>query len=150
MSIKQEIENWDGKSSSDIGAIYNRYANEDYFVTSLIELFRLKELQKGATWLIKHHFENKKKLNINEVAAIYKLAPKVESWEAKLHILQSISYMPIGEAEKNSVELFLRNCLVDKNKFVRAWTYNGFYEMSLQYPENKSGHSLFVLIKSNC
>ena len=31
--------------------------------------------------------------------------------------------------------MFLRNCLVDNNKFVRAWAYNGFYELAVQYPE---------------
>jgi hypothetical protein len=31
--------------------------------------------------------------------------------------------------------LFLRTCLADENKFVRAWAYNGFYLLSQQYPE---------------
>jgi len=35
------------------------------------------------------------------------------------------------------VEAFLKKCLVDDNKFIRAWAYNGFYELSVQYPEHK-------------
>ncbi len=137
MSIEHELKIWDGKSSSDIGVIYNRYSEEANFVASLIELSRYEEFEKGATWLLKHHLENKHKLNIDEVTAIYKISLSFHAWEAKLHILQSICYMPIGEAEKNCVELFLRNCLIDTKKFVRAWAYNGFYEISLQYPEYK-------------
>lgn len=137
MSIEHELKSWDGKSASDIGVIYNRYSEEDNFVPSLIKLSGYKEFGKGATWLLKRHLENKHKLNIDEVAAIYKIAPSLDDWEAKLHLLQSICYMPIGEDEKNAVELFLRNCLIDTNKFIRAWAYNGFYEISLQYPEYK-------------
>tara|TARA_R110002072_G_scaffold302556_2_gene486314 strand:+ start:2399 stop:2902 length:504 start_codon:yes stop_codon:yes gene_type:complete len=137
MGIEQEIENWDGKSSSDISAIYSRYGKKASFVPKLIELSRQEGLQKGATWLLKHHLENKHRLNANDVATIYKLTPKFKNWEAKLHILQSIPYMPVGEAEKKGVELFLRNSLTDTNKFVRAWAYNGFYEISLQYHEYK-------------
>lgn len=138
MSIEQEIKNWDGKSSSDIGAIYSRYSNEDCFVPQLIELSGRKDVEKGATWLLKHHLEKKHKLDTGAVATIYKLAPKLENWEAKLQILQSMTNMPIGKAEKSSVECFLRDCLMDENKFVRAWAYNGFYEISLQYPEYKN------------
>jgi hypothetical protein len=137
VSIEQEIANWDGKSSSDIGSIYNRHSSVDAFVSTLIALSGKESLQKGATWLIKHHLEKNHRLKSNEVAAIYKLIPKIECWEAKLHILQCISKMPIDEAEKKQVEIFLRNCLTDNNKFIRAWAYNGFYEISLQYPENK-------------
>jgi len=33
------------------------------------------------------------------------------------------------------VEIFLRVCLLDNNKFVRAWAYKGFYELAVQYPK---------------
>mgnify|MGYP000445183146 CR=1 FL=1 len=143
MRIEVEILDWDGKSSSDIDEIYNRYSNEGSFASNLIELARRPGLQIGATWLIKRHLDGNHKLKANEVAAIYKLLPKLAHWEAKLHILQCIPNMPIGEAEKKNVEAFLRHCLTDSNKFVRAWTYNGFYEISLQYPEYKKETKLF-------
>ncbi|XOV90763.1 MAG: hypothetical protein ACFHX7_18450 [Pseudomonadota bacterium] len=133
--VVKALENWDGKSSSDIVAIYHRFCQEKHFVPRIIELAQHKTLEKGATWLLKHHLENKHKLNAREIASVYKLAQELENWEARLHILQCVPYMPIGAVEKRGVELFLRDCLVDRNKFVRAWAYNGFYEMSLQYPE---------------
>lgn len=138
MNIEQEINSWDGKSSSDIGAIYSRYACEEGFVANLVVLCGRKELEQGATWLLKHHLEHKNTIEDREVSAIYNLASNLEHWQARLHILQSMAYMPVAEADKRKVENFLRDCLMDANKFVRAWAYNGFYELSVQFPEYKS------------
>lgn len=135
MSMKQEIASWNGKSSDDIGTVYIRYSGDDSFVRQLIELSSQADLQKGATWLLKHYLEDNRKLETGGISVILKLLLQLESWEAKLHILQCIPYMPIGKVDRKGVEVFLRKCLADNNKFVRAWAYNGFYEIALQYPE---------------
>lgn len=138
MSIEQEITLWDGKSSSDIENIYSRYSSDDGFVSTLIALCECKIFENGATWLLKHHLERKNNIENRDVSAIYNMALKLEHWEAKLHVLQCMADMPICKTDKNKVERFLRDCLIDSNKFVRAWAYNGFYLMSVQYPEYKT------------
>ena len=55
MSLEQEIVSWDGKSSSDIDAIYTRHCEEDSFASKMIELSQKLDLQKGTTWLLKRH-----------------------------------------------------------------------------------------------
>lgn len=137
MSIEKDVACWNGKSASDIDAIYSRHSDDISFVSNIIVLCEQEHLQKGATWLVKRYLDDGHRLEVNEIAALYKQLPKFEAWEAKLHILQCMPDMPVGEAEKKRVEGFLRNCLADSNKFVRAWAYNGFYELSLQYPEYK-------------
>jgi len=137
MVLAQDIEHWDGKSSSDFESTYYSYCDDATFTADLISLVKKESLQNGATWLIKQHFENQHSLDAKEIADIYTLLPTLVPWEAKLHILQCIPHMPIGVTEKRRVEIFLRQCLTDTNKFIRAWAYNGFYEISLQYPEYK-------------
>ncbi len=137
MNIEQEILNWDGKSSSDIGEIYNRHRNDDLLPKTLVELSQKPELQKGTTWLLKCHLENGKSMELKDTAALFRLAPKLKHWEEKLHFLQCLPYMTIGKAEKNIIEIFLRKCITDANKFVRAWAYNGLYELAREYPEYK-------------
>jgi len=137
MIIKSEIERWDGKSASDIGDIYTRHCHESSFVSEIITFIGVDKLQKGATWLLKRYLENEKELSKSEVISIYKNLEVIDHWESKLHILQSLPFMPIGNRQKNKVEAFLRKCLVDNNKFVRAWAYNGFYALAVQYPEYK-------------
>ena len=146
MSIEKDLSNWDGKSSSDIEAIYNRYCEDKTQVVSFQKLIQKVDLQKGVSWLLKRYLENNHRLEKDEIAGVFTLLSEIEHWEAKLHILQCIPYLPIGKAEKKYVEAFLRRCLIDKNKFVRAWTYNGFYEISLQYPEYKEETKQFFEI----
>jgi len=137
MSLQEEILGWDGKSSIDIDEIYKRYCDDVSFDSKIIELSRKTDLQKGTTWLLKRHLEGGQKLEANKCTRLFKLLLILEHWESNLHILQCLPYMKIGSSDKKHVEVFLRKCIVDGNKFVRAWAYNGFYEMFLQYPEYK-------------
>ena len=137
MSVKQEIAQWDGKSASDIGDIYNRHRHDSLFIPAIITLVANVSLQKGATWLLKRYLENKNSLADAEIAELYDQLTAMEQWESKLHILQCLPFIPIIKSRKKKVESFIRACLLDDNKFVRAWAYNGFYELAVQYPEYK-------------
>ncbi len=135
MSIKSEITAWNGKSVNDIGAIYSRYHQRNNFANEVISYLSHAELQKGATWLLKKYLESGGYIAPGEVKNIYSFLSKLECWESKLHVLQSIPFMPISKTDKKKVEGFLRECLMDNNKFIRAWAYNGFNELSIQYNE---------------
>lgn len=100
--------------------------------------------QGGTTWLLKHRLDSGFKLKKNQVKNIYRLLPTLDYWQVKLHLLQSMAYMPINNSEKSLVETFLRQCLTENNKFVRAWAYNGFYELSKKYPEYKEETKRFL------
>jgi len=135
MNIKSEILDLYGKSVDDIGAIYNRYHQQNNFISELISYLPQIELQKAVTWLLKKYLESYGYIEPKEVKKIYSLLSKLKCWESKLHVLQSIPFMPISKIESKKVEKFLRECLIDNNKFVRAWAYNGFNELSIQYNE---------------
>ncbi|MGB0911380.1 MAG: hypothetical protein ACPGYT_13540 [Nitrospirales bacterium] len=135
MNLKREIAAWDGRSGSDIRNMYDRYSHTSSFVSDLLRFTKEDSLQKGATWLLKQHFEKMECLEPSEVKAFCLLIPHLKGWETKLHVLQCIPYMSIPKTQKKKVETFLRKCLVDDAKFVRAWAYNGFYELAVQYPQ---------------
>ncbi len=135
MSLKDEILNWDGKSANHITSIYEKHLHSSGFVDQLIEFCKFSELQKGASWLIKRYCELKGCLNEQQVLEILGLLKKLEHWETKLHMLQIMPYFSIPVSAKKPTEHFLRHCLEQNQKFVRAWTYNGFYLLAKQYPE---------------
>ena len=135
MTLEQAITNWDGKSASDIKEIYQRHCGTDSFTASLIKSLAPGDLQIGASWLLKHYLENNNTLDSDQLSAIYQSLSALGHWQARLHILQCIPMMPIGKPETKTVEGFLRSCLADSNKFIRAWAYNGFFELAMQYPE---------------
>jgi len=136
MTFKSEIKQWNGKSADDILEIYNHHCEQKNFANQTIKFIEDNQLQKGATWLLKRHLENKSQLNQAQISKIFSQLNNLETWESKLHILQSLQYLLIPKLEKDKLETFLRNCLMETNKFVKAWTYDGFYQLAKQYPEH--------------
>ncbi len=92
-------------------------------------------LQRGATWLLKHHLENHATLNTSEIKSIYQSIELFTHWESKLHILQSLEYLSIPKEFKATLELFIRPCLKSNKKLLRAWGYHGFYHLNKSFPE---------------
>ncbi len=41
----------------------------------------------------------------------------------------------VPESARSAVENYLRQALTHNNKFVRAWAYNGFYQLARQHRE---------------
>lgn len=135
MKLQQALLSWDGKSVSDIAAIYEGYSTNKNFTSYLIQLLTDGSSQKGASWLLKRFFESGGSLSDGQISQVYSQLHCLEHWETKLHILQVISYMPVPELQKEQVEVFIRECLISDHKFVKAWAYSGFYELARQYPE---------------
>jgi hypothetical protein len=135
MSLEQELSSWDKKSALDIQAIYDSYHTQSNFAETIIKLSLTGTHEKGATWLLKLWLESGNMLAKSQISKIYKSLKQLEHWEAKLHVLQAIPFMAIDDTNKNNVYNFLRTNLTDQNKFVRAWSYNGFHELSRQHPE---------------
>ncbi len=135
MEIEHAIKKWDGKSAIDIQTIFNIHHKKANFIDTIIELSSTTACQNGATWLLKAWLESGNQLTQSQIKTIYHSLNHLQQWESKLHVLQSISYMPIAETEIETVYTFLRLMLTHQNKFVRAWCYNGFYELSKAYPK---------------
>ena len=62
------------------------------------------------------------------------LSTFVYNSQSKLHILQCLPYLDIPEDDSVGLGKFLDACLESDSKFVRAWAYNGFNELSLRFP----------------
>jgi len=134
MHLLSAIMHWNGKSTDDIETIYNEFHADSDFVSTLLELLVDKKCQIASTWLLKHSLEKGQLLSVDNVADFHEKLSKLIEWESKLHALQSFRYLPIAESSVKGVESFLRDTIMENNKFVRAWSYNGFYLLAKQYP----------------
>jgi len=133
MSIEKELAAWDGKSTVALKSIFNSHSMKPDFADNIVALSFSPATETGATWLLKAWLEAGNTLNKTHVTKIYQSLSQLEHWEAKLHVLQNIPYMPIAKADRKNVYHFLRYTLADQNKFVRAWSYNGLFELSRQH-----------------
>ncbi|MEH8017964.1 hypothetical protein MN202_12005 [Rheinheimera muenzenbergensis] len=133
MTIEHHITLWDGKSAAGIKAVFDAYHADADFSDKIVSLSFTPSCEIGATWLLKAWLEAGNRLTARQIAKIYPALNHLQHWQAKLHLLQSMSYMPISEADSIHVYHFLRLTLTDQNKFVRAWAYHGFYLLSSQH-----------------
>lgn len=135
MGVKQEILAWDGKSVDDIRLVYDSHRQDSNFIAKVTSLIAERKNQKGASWLLKTYLSKGGSLREDEASRIYDMLTHLEDWETRLHILQSLPFIPIPNKHRDKVATFLRQCLNEENKFVRAWSYNGFWLLSRQYPQ---------------
>lgn len=139
MSLKTEVGQWDRKSKDFISEVFDRHRDQPGFLTDLAGMLDEAHLQSGATWLLKHHFDQGgEPFDTHLVTAIYRDTSALVHWDAKLHVLQCVAQMPVPVSEKPTVEAFVRHCLTDDAKFVRAWAYSGFCELARRFPEFRS------------
>ena len=133
-ALTEEMVAWDGKSAAALRSIYKRHHAEEDFVATILQHLAEVESQRVATWLLKKHLESGNTLTAAECRAIFGGLSLQEHWESKLHLLQSIPYLNIVEEDCAALERFLDAGVRSDRKFVRAWAYNGFNELSLRFP----------------
>ncbi|KKJ76842.1 hypothetical protein WH95_10410 [Kiloniella litopenaei] len=133
--LQNSLATWDTKSAEDIRKIYAQYVNAPNFEQDLVASLQIKDLQQGATWLLKHHLCQKGLATSIYSDTLFNNLDLFDEWESWLHILQSFEHLIIDISHKKSVEQFVRNSLKSDNKLIRAWGYHGFYYLSQQFPE---------------
>lgn len=134
-NLEKVLSAWDGKSAAQIAAIYDAHSDSIDFLALVLDLLPDPRHQIGVTWLLKRYLEEHGTVTPLDAARIYQHFPGVEEWEARLHLLQSVPNLPIGFRQKLVVAEFLRDGLKSDNKFIRAWSYSGFFDLCEQHEE---------------
>ncbi len=138
MSLRQELASFDGKHTDVLERILSRHDRTNSFIRSLVLLISDPQLntQTGATWLLKRLAEEHVQFRKDHLIALFGSLSELRHWLAKLHVCQMLPYLPIPKESKGSLIWFLERNLDDENKFLRAWSYNGFYELARQHSKH--------------
>lgn len=139
MSLHDDILLWDKKSKQDILVIYAKYSDADDFFEKLLAIAVDIQCSEGATWLIKHALEHGMVLRHDQTTRLCALSEQAMPWQSVLHILQVLPFIVVPVEAKHSIMSFARIHTEHENKFVRAWAYNGLYELANTYPEFRDG-----------
>lgn len=136
MPLKSAIEAWDGQSVEALCRIHDQHRDDPDLAATLVELIGALRYRLAATRLLKRHLESGGDVPDADAVArsLYARFDKLENWECRLNVLQSLPCLPVPDDTVEAVERFLRLCLADDNKFVRAWAYNGFHCLAGQHP----------------
>lgn len=135
MGVEHDLKAWNGKSADDIREIYQQHRDAPGFEAEILELLRHGKLQAGATWLLKRHVVQAGGMAVDHAEMLYRSLDGLQDWEAKLHVLQCMAYVPVPESSKRDVRTFLLRGTENDRTFVRAWSYSGLHELAAQYPE---------------
>ena len=135
MLIREELEQFDGKHTDVLEGILSRHRPTHSLIRSLVTLAADKEdkIQTGATWLLKRVAENQYHFKSEHLIALFGSLSELTHWISKLHVCQMLRFIPIPDESARNVVWFLERNLWDENRFLRAWSYNGFYELASQH-----------------
>ncbi len=136
MKLLYHVKGWDGKDINFLVTTYEHYSADPGFEQDLIDSLALTEShQSAASWLLRRSLQRGYNPIPDEASAIFTAMTGCTSWEAQLNLLQCMELLDVPESARLALERFLREALTHKNKFVRAWAYNGFYQLARQYPQ---------------
>ena len=136
MNIIDQLHEWDGIHMDFLKGIYNNNSTNPIFFINLVDLLTTHvDLQTPSTWLIKHHYDQNGELAKPLIKKLLQKANKLEFWEAQLHLLQILPKVEIPEIALIPVDDLVKVGLKSKNKFVRAWAFQGYYELTKSIPE---------------
>jgi len=147
MSLKKDLELFDGKHISMLERIAEHYRPSSARIAELLELAGAPNprMQQAATWILKRWLETGTSLSDEHIKGLTRVLSKIHHWEAMLHICQMLSHLAIPRSCKKKIESFLLARLTEENKFVRAWAYNGLYELVKQLGD--TGQVMPLLMK---
>ena len=144
VELAADIRNWDGKSNESIESVFKEYKDDFWFATACLECLEDDELQSGASWLLKKFAETDGELSSIQTDEFCETFSKLKGWSAKLHVLQTVPFMKIEHNHQQALERFVRHCLADRNKMVRAWALNGFFVLANHFPEYQEESSVLL------
>ncbi len=140
-----KLQSWDKKATEPLEELFNQYQNNSQFSLLLIASLEIPNAQPAVTWLIKNRF---KQFNFTEPQCeeIILSLSIMQGWEAQLHILQVLELISLTEKTKQPLEQSLRKLIISDNKFVRAWSYYGFYLFADKFEEYRQEVSEFLAL----
>jgi len=120
---------------SDLEALVN--TRTPSFINQLVLLVADDDpkIQIRSTWLLKRLAEEKTAFKSEQLIAMFDSVSALVHWEARLHICQMLQHITIPKGCETKLAWFLVRCVDEKNRYVRAWAYSGFYELAKQHPE---------------
>jgi len=136
MDLSASLAAWDGKAVAPMETLYGEWTAADGVPEDLLSYLEADDAsQVSSSWMLKRCVDEQGALSSQDSSGILARLEGLRPWEAKLHILQILHAMEVSAEHRYDLEDFLRACLAEKNKFVRAWTYNGFHLLAECYPE---------------
>lgn len=130
------LSEFDGRATTILTEIEARCGQQAGYVDALIGFVAAEDanLSEGATWLLKAWLDDKKLLSVSQTRSFLSAVPKVSSWQAQLHICQSIRYLSLPRSDILQIIDWLKPLLHHKRPFLRAWSLDAIVAIAQSHP----------------
>ena len=134
-SLIEALGSFDGKRTETLEAITEVFPVTPQLLTQLCELTQSEErkLQSASTWLLRRYHQAGAELSPQQTAQLLQVLLQDSYWEARLHVLQLLGDLCIPPEFVEALWAELIKQIKDRNKLIRAWSYNGLALLAHHY-----------------
>jgi hypothetical protein len=94
-----------------------------------------KNMQTGATWLLRAYLEEGARLSALQVGRLAKALPDLYDGFGRLHVRQVMGAIEVPLRHSEALAGFFRACWQSKNTFLRAWAPDGLWHLAEQHQQ---------------
>ncbi|WP_421723142.1 hypothetical protein [Bauldia sp.] len=136
-TIEEALARFDGKATTILSEIRAKFGGEPTFVSEVVRLASAKnpQISDGSTWLIKNCLEDGVRLTPSQTEDLVAHLDAVTSWQAQLHICQSLQYMEIPARLADLFAAWLTPLLRSDRPFLRAWSMDALQHLASRSPK---------------
>ena len=130
--LEEALARYDGKATGVLAEIGATFGSQETFLSELVGLAAHEEaaISDGATWLIKAQLDDGARLTSSETEALLGHLDAIASWQAQLHICQSVRHLEIPGHLTNACADWLTALLVHSRPFLRAWSMDALQHLA--------------------
>lgn len=135
MTFKEILLAFDFERDS-LSNLYEKYSKEKGFIDTLFNtLAEKEETAQVVSWLLKRYTEDGGKLTSTQVNQLTSFFASGRDWNSELMFLQTLPNIELAENNYEDVDKLVKRAINAENKFVKAWAYQGMYELVKLNPD---------------
>ncbi len=134
-SLIDALSSFDGKRIDTLKAIAESFPVTPQLLIQLCELTQSEErkMQSASTWLLRRYHQAGAELSPQQTAQLLQVLLRDAYWEVRLHVLQLLGDLCIPPEFVAALWAALIKQIEDRNKLIRAWSYNGLALLAHHY-----------------
>ncbi len=136
-TLEQALARYDGKATDTLAEVRAAFGDRRTFLSELVSFATHEEatVADGATWLIKAQLDDGARLTSSETEALLGHLSAITSWQAQLHICQSVRHFDVPAHLANTCADWFEELLTSDRPFLRAWSMDALQELALRNAE---------------
>ena len=133
MTIEEILTTGNSVSAARLRQGFESLRDDDALFGVLLPYCKDPSSETSATWLVLEELKSGRTISADETSYLIGCLGSFGSWEAQLHVLQSIQFLRIPDAERSRLWRRLLELIESRRTFVRAWAYDALSVLADQH-----------------